>query len=390
MSVDLVLLSVSLFTWGIGEGMFIYFQPIYLQQLGANTMTIASVFSLFGLAMMVAHIPAGYLADRIGRKPLLVAAWTAGVLATGVMALARALPVFIVGMLLYGFTAFVSSPLNSYITAARGKLSPGACHDPGLGRLQPGGGARPDHRRLDRGTSAACAAFTWSPPASSFVSTVMLFFLRTQPREIHDPAAPPEKLWKNTRFVSFLGIIFLAMFVMYLPQPLAPRFLQNERGLSLESIGLLGSVGSLGNTLLALVLGQFAARTGFLLAQVSVAAFSLLLWKGTGLGWYALGYFLLGGYRSVRSLIYAQIRPLIHPAQMGLAYGVAETFNSLAVILAPLLAGVSVYPRTGTGLSGQPGAVGCDADGVGNFHAAREGQPRNSQPSSCRRRDKNA
>src|SRR5512136_1603355 len=123
MSVDLVLLSISLFTWGMGEGMFIYFQPIYLQQLGANTLTIASVFSLFGLTMMLAHIPAGYMSDRLGRKPLLVAAWTTGLLAAGVMALARALPLFIVGMLLYGFTAFVSSPMNSYITAAHGKLS---------------------------------------------------------------------------------------------------------------------------------------------------------------------------------------------------------------------------------------------------------------------------
>jgi hypothetical protein len=137
-----------------------------------------------------------------------------------------------------------------------------------------------------------------------------------------------------------MAIIFLAMFVMYLPQPLTPRFLQNERGLSLQSIGLLGSIGSLGNALLALVLGQIAARSGFLLAQVSVAAFSLLLWKGSGLGWYGLGYFLLGGFRSTRSLIDAQIRPLIHPTQMGLAYGVAETFSSLAIMLAPLLAGV--------------------------------------------------
>jgi MFS family permease len=172
------------------------------------------------------------------------------------------------------------------------------------------------------------------------VSTVILFFLRPQPREVHDPDAPPESLWKNTRFIGFLGIIFLAMFVMYLPQPLTPRFLQNERGLSLENIGLLGSVGGLGNALLALVLGLFAARSGFLLAQVSVAAFALLLWKGSGLGWYALGYFLQGGFRSARSLVDAQIRPLIHPAQMGLAYGVAETFSSLAIMLAPLLAGV--------------------------------------------------
>jgi MFS family permease len=343
MSVDLVLLSISLFAWGTGEGMFIYFQPIYLQQLGANTLTIASVFSLFGLTMMLAHVPAGYLSDRLGRKPLLVAAWTIGLLAAGVMALARALPLFIVGMLLYGFTAFVSSPMNSYITAAHGKLSlvrtmtlVSAAYNLGavLGPIT--GGWIGGHLGLRSVYLVSACIF--------FVSTVILFFLRKQPREIHDPAAPPEKLWKNPRFVSLLGISFLVMFVMYLPQPLAPRFLQNERGLSLESIGLLGSAGSLGNTLLAVLLGQFAARTGFLLAQVSVAAFSLLLWKGTGLGWYALGFFLLGGYRSARSLVYAQIRPLIHPAQMGLAYGVAETFNSLALMLAPLLAGL-LYAR---------------------------------------------
>jgi MFS family permease len=339
MNIDLLLLSASLLTWGFGEGMFFIFQPIYLQQLGANTMTIAGVFGLFGLAMMVAHIPAGHLADRIGRKPLLVTAWAAGILAALVMGLARSLPVFIAGMLLYGFTAFVTSPLNSYVTAASGKLSPvramtlvSAAYNLGavLGPISGGWiGARLGLRSV----------YLFSGGVF-LVSTVILFFLRPQPREAHDPAAPPESLWKNTRFISFLGLIFLAMLVMYLPQPLTPRFLQNERGLSLQNIGLLGSVGSLGNAMLALGLGQMAARSGFLLAQLSVALFSLLLWKGSGLGWYALGYFLLGGFRSTRSLIYAQVRPLIHPSQMGLAYGVAETSSALAVMLAPLLAGL--------------------------------------------------
>ena len=36
MSADLILVAFSLFTWGIGEGMFFYFQPIYLQELGAD------------------------------------------------------------------------------------------------------------------------------------------------------------------------------------------------------------------------------------------------------------------------------------------------------------------------------------------------------------------
>jgi len=339
MSVDLILLFASLFTWGMGEGMFIYFQPIYLQQLGASTMTIAAVFSAFGLAMMLAHIPAGYLADRIGRKPIIIVAWASGLIATWMMALTRTLPVFIVGMLFYGLTAFVSSPMNSYVTAARGKLSPAramtlmsASYNLG-GVLGPiSGGWLGDRFGLRTVYLAAACIF--------IVSTGILLFIRSQPRDEHDPAAPPAKLWKNTRFITLVGIVFVVMFVMYLPQPLTPKFLQNERGLSLESIGLLGSVGSFGNAALNLILGQFAASTGFLLAQVSVAFFSLLLWKGMGVPWYALGYFLLGGYRAARSFIYAQARPLVHPAQMGLAYGVAETFNSLSMALAPLLAGV--------------------------------------------------
>jgi MFS family permease len=339
MNLDLILLSGSLLTWGIGESMFLIFQPIYLQQMGANTMTIAGVFGLFGLAMMVAHIPAGHLADRIGRKPLLMTAWVLGILAALVMGLARTLPVLILGMILYGFTAFVTAPLNSYITAARGKMSPvramtlvSAIYNVGavLGPIS--GGWIGEQLSLRTVYLVSAGLFA--------VSTVILFFLRSQPRESHDPAAPPESLIKNKRFISLMGIIFLAMFVMYLPQPLTPRFLQNERGLSLENIGLLGSIGSLGNSVLALALGQIVARSGFLLAQVAVAIFSLLIWKGSGLGWYALGYFLLGGFRTARALIYAQVRPLIHPAQMGLAYGVTETFSSLAVMLAPLLAGV--------------------------------------------------
>jgi len=343
MSIDLILLFTSLFTWGIGEGMFFYFQPIYMQQLGASTMTIATVFSAFGLAMMLAHIPAGYLADKIGRKPVVVAAWSSGLAATWVMALARTLPVFIIGVLLYGLTAFVSAPLNSYVTAARGKLSPvramtlmSASFNIGAVIGPISGGWLGEHFGL-RNVYLAAACIL-------IISTSILLFIHPQKRDAHDPGDPPEKLWKNQRYITLVGIVLLAMFAMYLPQPLTSKFLQNERGLTLATIGLLGSVGSFGNAVLNLVLGQFAARTGFLVAQVSVALFSLLLWRGVGVPWYALGYFLLGGFRAARSFIYAQIRPLIHPAQMGLAYGVAETFTSLGMTLAPLLAGV-LYMR---------------------------------------------
>ncbi len=41
------------------------------------------------------------------------------------MGLAPTLPLFVVGYVLYGVTGFVMSPLFSYVTAARGKLTAG-------------------------------------------------------------------------------------------------------------------------------------------------------------------------------------------------------------------------------------------------------------------------
>ena len=120
---DLILIGLSLITWGVGEAMFFIFQPLYLQQLGADPVAIGIIFGAAGIAMTIVHIPAGHLADRLGRKPLLIASWILALLATWVMALAPSLPLFVVGMLLYNLTAFVSSPLSSYITAARGRLS---------------------------------------------------------------------------------------------------------------------------------------------------------------------------------------------------------------------------------------------------------------------------
>jgi MFS family permease len=343
MSFDLLMLCASLFTWGFGESMFYYFQPIYLQQLGADTIVIAGVFSLMGLAMMVTHIPAGYLADRFGRKPLLLAAWIIGLLAAGLMALARTLPVFVAGMLIYGFTAFVSSPMNSYITAARGKLSVAramtlisAAYNLGAVAGPITGGWVGSHYGLRTIYLIATGIFT--------ISTIILFFIHSQRVEKKNPETTFSPVWKNSRFVSLMGIVFISIFVMYMPQPLTPRFLQNERGLGLESIGLLGSIVDLGTSVLAIILGRLPVRLGFLLAELSVAAFAFLLWKGTGLPWYGLGYFLLGGFRSARSLIFAQIHPLVHSVQMGIAYGVSETCASLAVMLAPILAGF-LYTR---------------------------------------------
>jgi MFS family permease len=318
--------------------MFFNFSPIYMEKLGSDPRQIGVILGAFGAVMAVTHIPAGRLADRFGRRPLLIAAWGMGLTATVVMALARDLPLFVAGLLGYGLTAFVSSPLASYVTAARGRwtvagtlslttatFSFGMALGPALG------GWIGDRYGLRTVYFVVAGIFA--------VSNVAIRFLPNQPLDHHDPESPPVSLLSNVRFLNFLVVVALAVFAMYLAQPLTPNFLEGVRGLSLGEVGMVFTAGALGNALVSILLGRFPPRIGYPISQALVGLFALLMWRGAGLPLFALGYFLLGGFRAARPLALAQVRELVHTSQMGLTYGTMETVTSIIFILTPPLAG---------------------------------------------------
>ncbi len=78
---NLLLVTISLFAWGMGEGLFIYFQPLYLQEFGADPVMIGSIFGEMGIAMAVFQIPAGYLSDRFGDRSIMWGSWFLGTFA---------------------------------------------------------------------------------------------------------------------------------------------------------------------------------------------------------------------------------------------------------------------------------------------------------------------
>jgi MFS family permease len=338
---NLVLLSIALASWGVGEGMFFFFQPLYLQELGANPVQIGAILGVVGIAMSAVHIPAGYLSNRFGRHPLLISAWMLGTTSIWVMALANTLPEFVVGSVLYGLTAFVAGPLNGYTTAVRGNMSVGrvltlvsAFYNMGaiLGPLLGGWIA---------GMMGLRGSFYFAG-GITILSTLLITQIRAQPVEkgnSKEKTLPAQRLL-TPRFALFLGIIGLAVFAMYLPQPLTVNFLQNEKHVSIEWIGVLIAARSFGVVLLNLTLGRKNARYAYLVTQLVVALFVLLIWKGIGIPFYVAGYLLLGAYQTSRSLAAAQGRALVEDHEMNIAYGMIETVSAVAVILAPPLAGV--------------------------------------------------
>ncbi len=345
MTRDLILLAAALFTWGVGDSMFFLFQPLYLQDLGADPQMIGNILGAVGIAMTVTHLPAGYVADRIGRRPLLYAAWGIGLLATWTMALAPSLRWFTVGTVMYGLTSFVMVPLYSYITAARGKLSVGRAITLTTAAFSLGsiigpliGGWIGENIGLHRTFLAAAFIF--------ILSTLMVLGIRAQPVEA--ATSPRERgNWKavlSPKYTRYLLLVFLVMFVLYLPQPLSQNYLQDLQHLDRAQIGSVISMRNLGVVVFNLLLGQLNARLGFLLAQGAMALFALTLWQGASIPWFMLAYFLMGSYQTARTLANAQARALVSETNMGIAYGFIETAASLSIIIAPPLAGY-LYAR---------------------------------------------
>src|SRR5215216_1213128 len=320
--------------------MFFNFTPIYLdRQFLLSESEIGLVLGAFGFSMAITHIPAGRLADRLGRRPLLIIAWLLGLVSALVMGFALSLPLFLAGLFGYGLTAFVASPLSSYVTAARGNWQVStvlslttATFGMGMVLGPVTGGWIGDHFGMRMSFLVAAGVFV--------LSNIALFFIEPQPIDHHDPESPPPGLMNNRQFVVLMGVLTFAIFSMYLAQPLTPNFLEGVRGLSLSETGIIFTAGALGNSLMAILFSRIQPRRGFLFAQMLVILFAVLIWKGASLPIFALGYFLLGGFRAGRPMAMAQARELVHDSQMGLSYGIMETISSIIFILTPPLAGI--------------------------------------------------
>lgn len=338
MTRDLKLVGASLLLWGIGESFFRYFQPLYLEKLGADPLVIGGLLGLAALVMTLTHLPAGILTDQLGRKRFLTVGLMFGTLSAALMFLADNLTVFVIGMLFYGLTGFVVVPLNSYITAVRGSLSVTRALTLISALFNLGGfiGAW-----VGGMVSQAIGLRSVYGIASAFflLSFGLILFVRKQP---HEPIALNQRynaLFKNKVLGRFLLLACIAMFGMYLGWPLTPNFLQNERLVSLGAIGVFGSMHGLGVVLLNLSLGRLLPSTGFLLAQFAVGCSTILLCCGSGLPFYAMGYFLAGGHRLSWSLVNAQVEGLVNKSELGLTFGFVETTFGIVRICAPPIAG---------------------------------------------------
>ncbi len=337
---DIGIIAVTDLIWGFGEGLFIFFYPLALQQWQINTVQIGAVLSLLGVIMAVVQAPVGYLSDRFGTLPLIRAALILGVIAAVMMAVANSLPFFIAGLVVYSITSFIMAPRNSYITQVRGSWSAQRGISFASASFQVGEIVGPMLGGWIAQTAGLAMVFRYS--AGIFlIATVIVFFAR-QPGvqlEEHGSGTSPVNPLTNLRFIGLLAIIFLTIVALSTPQQLTSVYLQDVHHLSLQQIGLTGTFAGIGGAVILFALGSVPALTGMIASQALLGLFCVFLWRGQTAAVFYIGSLFTSGYRLYRSMAAAAVRPLVKTGDIGLAYGLVEMGNALAVILAPLVAG---------------------------------------------------
>ena len=335
---DLKLLSLSLFIWGLGEGLFLFFQPIYLQQLGADPIQIGSILGLVGIGFGAAQIPAGHISDRIGVKFLLRSSWVIGALATATMALASNLTIYVLGMVLYALTGAVVAPMNSYISSVRDQMSIGRALTFSIGSFSLGAMLGPLTGGLISQQIGLQSVY-WVAFVLFVISTIAAFFLNEKEGNPEDKNKTRSKPWHNKLYNVYLLIVFIMVFATYLPLPLTANYLHNYHSIQFSSLGILGALTSLGYVILALLAGHLLPELNLFLAQVLMIIFCWLIFQGKSIYIFSVAYLFASGYRYLRSMVVAFSRQLIRKENTGLAFGIIETVSAIGYTFAPVAAG---------------------------------------------------
>ncbi len=355
MSRDLKLITLALFLWGSGEGLFLYIEPLYMEQLGATPQQVGVVLGLAAFLTACSFIPGGLLADRFDAKKVMIWGWAIGAIAALGMGLASTWQVFVPWILLYNISAYCIPVINTYIAEASGDIplehtitvtfagyAAGSIVSPFIGgRVSEAIGTAPLF-----GIAAIIFGLSFLVALRVSSHAPHLNYTKIRDRSLR------RQLTRLRPLTTTYGLLFFVFFAAIVGMVLPANYL----GVLNWSIGDVNSLGGTANAIgalvLSLILGRVAAgrrRRGLLLSQALIfISMSLFLLSTPALRILPVAaYFLLGAVPALRELCNAQLAGQVDGDMRGTVLGMNETIFSLARSLAAVLAGAlfALNPR---------------------------------------------
>ncbi len=349
-----------------GQGVISPVLPLFADAFGVSTTMIGATITAFGLARLFTNIPAGALADRNGRRQLLIG----GPLITAVGMFASGLAPSIWPLLGARFIAGFGSAL--YMTGAQiylldiaGPAQRGRFIATNQAALLVGLGFGPALGGLLAGRFGLEAPFF--AVATSAVVTAIYGYLRlpeTLPRrrdpkvvtdtdQASSPAttcsqAPSFNRWSALASREFLAIGFVTVGVFSIRagvrQTLVPLKLNQTFGLEVDELGILfTALGVLGLVLIwpaGWAADRFSRRLVIVPTALAIAAGMALVSVATTLTIFIVGLAISAVGSSITGPAPAAfVADLVEPEQRGAAMGLYRTFGDLGVVLSPIVSG---------------------------------------------------
>jgi MFS family permease len=338
---------ISYMLWGIGEGLWMFIQPLYVKSLGASPDEVGRALGMWGLGRLLVILPAGMLADRLGARKMMLPGWFLGFTGVLIIALAPDWRWTAPGFLIYGFSAIAIPISNLYVAQA-------ARHDPTR---------RPDlpiQVSLTTLWAAYSAGILVTPAIGGWIgdqiglravflisvgwfliSTLAIFQTSVFPAaELPEHGMNYGRLLRQAPMMLAFGLITLGFIVVLTGQQLSSQYLDEIYHYSRTTIGTFGSINAFGTLVFSLLLGRLAAWRGFLTTLLVVSgSFALLLMSGSPVV-VVVAVFLLGAYYTTRPLASSVISHLVPDHQRGMAFGLVETLAGLATLIGANAAGV--------------------------------------------------
>ena len=338
--------------------------PLYLtEHLNASVKLVGAVVAAFALVETFLKAGWGSVADRVGRRPLIVAGLLLSSVAPLLMSVLRNPVLFVPLRLIDGAGSSALWPAASAIMAdktprdqratAMGTLNlfflSGLAFGPALG-LFVVGLTHSYATGFYLASGLMIAAAVWGSVALRDAATPHLAPPVTAVGGDHgDDQSSHRSREGRTQFspllITMLGVAFVQMFGVGLLAPILAIYAKQVVGLSEQVIGILFLLGVLSVAIASVPAGQLADRWGKRKAVVwGMAIGSAGMWMlpiSPRLDVLAVGAVLLGiGYALSSPAWHALVSELAPPGRIGFAMGAAQTAEGLGLVLGPLLGGV--------------------------------------------------
>lgn len=333
-----------------GSGLVSPILAIYAQTFGVASTLVGTLVTMFGVGRLVANLPAGYLSQRIGRRPLLIA----GPLIVAGASMGAALSNDFIGLV--GWRFFQGLGSGIYITASMAALADISAPSSRAGNLalyqaalQLGATVGPAFGGLVAHVSGYAAPF-WAYMVVGLVAALTAIFGFEDTLDKVEARKPLPTGVRRTGMMTpaftFVCILTLAIFftrVVTLFQ-LVPFIGAETFGLGVGAIGLAltlcAAANFFGLPMTAPLIERFGARIVIIGSTLVTAAATAMLALDTSAAWFWLSVVGLGiamgvSYPALSTFVIG----CLPRERYGPGMGMQRTFGDVGFVTGPVIAG---------------------------------------------------